>query len=323
MNTAITVRTMTNITACFGSILVMVPLLKVCQAEIDKIECKRKHEADAKLLADRPDCEPFLGKTLSPQLEKMQTCDPLTARQWFKLRTATNWAVTIVVFIPLVFVLQNFVPLFIADVIAIAVAFCLFFFFLHKRAIGIKCSNPKCGKYIETNTPWICGFKQCRNDQVDDFPFVNRCQHCGAEPKAYKCHHCGELIFFTEDQLKINFAKCVNLPVKGKPFKKDKDSESIEKYSKDIQVTELQVKKAKLDLELKGVKEYLDPKKEKTQREILEESISNFEDRNLSGAEIVERKKAENAKKFKNNPAELERQNLLVDQWARDHLDEM
>jgi hypothetical protein len=251
----------------------------------------------------------------------MKTCDPLTARQWFKFRAPINWAITIVVFASLVFVLQNYLSLLIADAIAIAITFCLFFFVLHKRAIGIMC--PHCHKYIETNTPWICGFKQCKNEQVEDFPFVYHCQHCGAEPKAYQCHHCGGLIFFTKDQLKINYAKCVNLPAKIKPPKKDKESKDIEKYSKGIQVTELKVKKAKLDLELKGVNEYLEPKKEKTQREILTESFSNFEDRNENGAEIVQRKKAANAKKFKDNPAELERQNLLVDQWARDHLDQM
>src|ERR1039458_4944699 len=99
----------------------------------------------------------------------MQTCNPLTAKQWFKLRGAINWAVTIVVFIPLVFMLMQLCEAWLAFTIALAVAFCLHFFVLDKRAIGIEC--PHCGKYIETNTPWICGYKQCRNENVDDFPF--------------------------------------------------------------------------------------------------------------------------------------------------------
>jgi len=251
----------------------------------------------------------------------MQTCDPLTARQWFKLRTAANWAMVIVGFAWLVFVLQSFIHPVIADLIAISIAFCVFFFVLHKRAIGIDC--PHCRQYIETNTPWICGFKQCRNEQVDDFPFIYRCQHCGAEPKAYQCHHCEKLIFFTKDQQTINYAKCVNLPDNSKLVKKDRHAEDIVKEAKDLQLTDLKVKKAKLSVELKGYDEILKPKKTKTQREILQEDFSNFEDRTMSGAEIVRRKKADNAEKYKDNPDELKRQNLLVDQWAQNNFDKL
>jgi hypothetical protein len=43
----------------------------------------------------------------------------------------------------------------------------------------------------------------------------------------------------------------------------------------------------------------------------------------LHFAEIVRRKKEENAEKYKNDPVKLEQQNRLVDQWARDNLDLM
>lgn len=257
----------------------------------------------------------------------MQTGDPLNARFWFNLRPAVNWVISIAVFAVLVFVLQNFMHPLMADVIALCVAFCLLFFVLDKRSIGIVCPHPDCNEYIETNTSWVCGFCKQKNVQTDDFPFINRCEHkdCGQEPKAYQCHHCEELIFFTKDKLKINYAVCANLPVKNKstPARKDPIARKLSEQNEAIRETEYKLRKAKLDLELKGVKEYLDPKKDRTQEEILEESARNFKDRNMSGPRIVARMKAENAEKFKDNPPELERQNRLVDQWALNHLDDL
>jgi hypothetical protein len=102
----------------------------------------------------------------------------------------------------------------IGDTISIGIAFCVYFFVLDKRTIGIKC--PHCTKYILTNTPWICGVCQKKNLQTNEFPFIHRCEHkdCGQEPKAYKCHHdgCGELIFLTKDESSRNYAFCINPP---------------------------------------------------------------------------------------------------------------
>jgi hypothetical protein len=141
----------------------------------------------------------------------MQTCDPLEARQWFKLREALNIAAVIIVFIFLDAILWLLAGGFFASSVSIAVMFCVYFFWLHKRTIGIKC--PKCQNFIETNTPWICGGCGSANLHTDDFPFVGRCETCKAEPKAYQCHHkkCGKLIFFTKDEQEINFARCVRI----------------------------------------------------------------------------------------------------------------
>ena len=76
---------------------------------------------------------------------------------------------------------------------------------LHVKGGTIKCDH--CPQYIAINTPWICGFRGCRNDNVEEFPFVNKCQ-CGAEPKAYQCHHCTQLIFLGSDRLTTGFARC-------------------------------------------------------------------------------------------------------------------
>src|ERR1700722_19820631 len=124
----------------------------------------------------------------------MQTCDPLEARQWFNWREAVNGAAVVISFIILDALLWPMAGGFLAGTISIAVMFCVFFFWLHKRTIGIEC--PHCQNYIETDTPWICGVCGAHNLRTDDFPFVGRCEKCRAKPKAYQCHHksCGKLI---------------------------------------------------------------------------------------------------------------------------------
>ena len=258
----------------------------------------------------------------------MQTVDPLEARQWFKWREPMAWVFSGALFALLFFLLQPPLGGLFAFAIALLVSGCLFFFYLDKRTFGIVCPHSGCKKYIETTTPWICGVCGKNNLRTDEFPFIGRCEHneCRAEPKAYQCHHCKRLIFFTKDEQRFNFAKCINIPAeepRPRPVKKDQDVEQIVKLDKGIQLTERMVKKAELDVKLKEFKEVLEPAKPRTQKEAIEESFANFADRNMTGAEIVRRKKAENAEKYKDNPPELERQNLLVDQWARDHLDMM
>ena len=250
----------------------------------------------------------------------------LSAKFRFKLRMPTNYLFVVLVFLPVAFVAalsSSRLAAWVSDAVAIAVLFYLYRAFLEKRAIKICC--PHCLKYIRTNTPWMCGSCEKKNEHVDDFPFVNRCEHCGVEPKAYQCHHCEELIFFTKDKLRINYAICANFPVKIKsePARKDPVAGKIAEQNEAIRETEYKLRKAKLDLELKGVNEYLEPKKEMTQAEILSKSAQEFTDRHMSGPKIAERLKGENAEKFKNNPVELEKANLLVDQWVRNNLDRM
>lgn len=83
----------------------------------------------------------------------MQTCDPLRARQWFKLREPVNWAISIAAFAVLFFILQFF-SFWVAFGIALAAASCLHFFYLENRTIRIKCPYGRCQEIIETNTPF-------------------------------------------------------------------------------------------------------------------------------------------------------------------------
>ncbi len=256
-----------------------------------------------------------------------KTYNPLDAKWWFKYGTYINFAGVLIGFVVLVFILQNLMPPVVADLIAVGLAYAVFFYVLGKRTIAVEC--PHCNGYIETNTPWKCGNPKCQkdNEQVDDFPFIYRCQHCGVEQKAFECPHpkCGQPIYLTQEKLKTIYATIVKMPKQAepKPFKKDPIADKISQENEALRQTEYELRKARLDVQLKAVKKELEPEKDLTQEEILSKSAKEFVDRNMSGAKIVEQLKAKNAKLFKNNPAELEKQNLLVDMWAKNHLDDM
>ena len=136
--------------------------------------------------------------------------NPLTARSRFRHRHLRNWSKAIGIFAAVAIAFAVFLPPFAwyADILAGIVLWYLLFHVWDKQAVWLRCTHDNCQKLIETNVTWICGFKQCRNEAIDEFPFVHRCQHCGAEPKAYQCHHCGKLIFLTEDELDKNCARC-------------------------------------------------------------------------------------------------------------------
>jgi predicted RNA-binding Zn-ribbon protein involved in translation (DUF1610 family) len=199
---------------------------------------------------------------------------------------------------------------FLASVIAIATATCLLFIILHNRAIAIHC--PHCGKYIETNTPWICGNKECgyQNNRVDVFPFIYRCERCSNYPKAYQCHHtgCGKLIFFTKDEQQSGYARGANVPAPEKPKPvKDTYETEVAKEKAEIEVIRLKVEKAKLSVELKDHEKALAPKK--SIEEIYRGIVKNEMD--------ARRVKAYIDVEFKDDETERMRQYRIVDAIMR------
>ena len=248
-----------------------------------------------------------------------QTCDPLSARHWFNLREAVNWVVTGVLFsvcfIVLMVLFDTVLPFggLVAGLICILAAYCLFFYVLDKRAIRIVC--PHCGRYIETNTPWICGNKECgyQNNHVDAFPFIYKCERCGYYPKAYKCHHgdCRKLIFFTEDRQETGYARCATEPVLTKVKKPpvDRHAADVAKKVQNIQLKELEVKEGKLDVEIKGIKQTLEPEKPKSVEDIYRGRLQTEDDARRLRAEIDE--------KFKDDPDERMRRHRIVDAIMR------
>ena len=168
-----------------------------------------------------------------------------------------------------------------------------------------------------TNTPWVCGFCKAANNNVDDFPFIHRCQHCSAEPKAYKCHHCGELIFLTDDQLKANHAFCLGTEVQLVPPPPAPDEAAHQK--REVETLQHQVIVARLTAELNKVKNQAELSKKKSPEQKIEESLTEHLASNMAGFRAARNVKMALAEELKDDPDLLEKANASVDEWLDGH----
>ena len=252
--------------------------------------------------------------------------DPLKARLWFKFREPVNWAASIAVFAVLFFVLEWALPFWVAFGVALAASFCLHFFYLDHRAIRIKCPYGRCREIIETNTPWICGHKGCKNDNADEFPFIYKCEHCGNQPKAYKCHHCGELIFFTEDEQKTGYAECANYVLKAAVVKKREGHQEMMTNKREvIESKGLDVEIGKLDMRLKGINRTLNPPpppqaEPKPRMPAPDDELAAFLRQTTGDEDAAEKQRKIVREKYKDDPAECEKQLRLIDEWVTSRL---
>lgn len=242
--------------------------------------------------------------------------NPQSARAHFKSRWFRNAAIVAAIFVPVV-ILSQMTGGWWLTFLAIGILYFVFFHVLPDTVIGISC--PGCKKHIATNTPWVCGFCQAKNQRTDDFPFIHRCEHCEAEPKAYQCHHrdCGKLIFLTEDHQEENYARCYRPPGPPAP---DETKEEISFQEKERRKLEHQLRMTKLTAELNEAKKAAEPLKEKAPHEVVEESFSRHNTFTMSAYDIARREKTANAVKYKDDPEMLERANESVDAWLRDRL---
>ncbi len=224
---------------------------------------------------------------------------PMNAKLWFRLRVPVNYLIALAIFVPLALLFSFMSIWWIADAILIGILYYVFFFVLSKRAIGMKC--PHCLKHIATNTPWNCGFCPHKNYKVDEFPFVHQCEGCGAEPKAYKCHHCDRLIYLTRDESDQNYASCLSarpVPVPAPP-----DKASLRREDKEALIHEIEM--ADLTMKLKSIKGLAELSREKTPMEEIEASFQKHHAKFMGAREFARRQQAINEATFKDDPVML------------------
>jgi hypothetical protein len=171
--------------------------------------------------------------------------NPLTARRRFRFRPVVNWSVAISTFIVAATIFALLLPsllAWLADFAAIALWYFILFNVAHDRAIRIRCPNGNCLRPIDTNTQWECGRCRATNEHTEKFSFVNQCEHCHYIPKAYKCHHCGEMVFLTEDRQALNHATCVNYRIVPSPDERDTKTHERTKTQKqrELEIAELE-----------------------------------------------------------------------------------
>ena len=252
----------------------------------------------------------------------MKTCTALEARKWFGSKARTNWGITIIVFSALLLVLAQFNAWWLAAAISVAAACCLFFLILGRRSIGIEC--PNCGRIVESNTPWVCGFKQCHNENTHTFPFINECEHCHYIPKAYECHHCGKLIYLSKDKQNFQFAKILISPkfteVKRPPEIKDVSGDKSARQREEKQDLRHKLEVTKIESDIILEKNRAIKLEEVSICAQLREELERLYNQKMGKEDAAEWKKAEIRKKYAGNDFEIDRRCAMVDQIMLDQL---
>jgi outer membrane murein-binding lipoprotein Lpp len=254
--------------------------------------------------------------------------DPLTSRSRFKSRTADNLIALVAVFVLVVFVLSalatlmglGFGGMLLFDAIAVGGVW-YFYNIWQDRPIQLECLA--CRNIVSSSTPWVCGFCKQTNINASEYPFVDRCSHCGAEPKSYKCHHCGELIYLSEDHDPRNYAYCLNSPKERSGLEKREEKmkvkrQKLQKIELEISEKQRGIVKAQLDARLKEIKKSLDVKRQPT-LEAKKEELAQVVDSGAAVLRAANDQKARHKAEIK-NAAERRRVDLLVDQWVEREL---
>ena len=223
-----------------------------------------------------------------------------TARFRFRLREVNNILFVSAIFGIIALLAVNTPYTTIIDLIVGGLLIYVCFFLLEKRPIGFCC--PHCEEHISSNTPWVCGFKECNNLNVVEHSFLNSCETCAAEPKAYTCHHCGKIIFLSSDKLTANAARCLNLSIASSQTKAG-DSQKDRQEQK--QQREHAVAMAELDAKLGDLKKRTEEPKLKKPGEKMAEKFEQSYVESMGPREYARRKLKEVEELYKDDPVML------------------
>ncbi|HZR17344.1 MAG TPA: hypothetical protein VFE51_08455 [Verrucomicrobiae bacterium] len=235
--------------------------------------------------------------------------EAITARRRFRMRTFNNCLFVLGIFVPGCILFSRLPAHDVLELLLGAGLFFLFFFVWQDRTIWLFCDS--CHKPIATNTPWQCGFCHKENTQTTRFPFVGECEHCHAEPKAYKCHYddCGQLAFLTADKMKEHFAMCVGSPVKQDSVS-DEEQQRKEKLAK-AHALEM----ANLDEKLEAFRERKEALKKLPPTEAIRADYEKGHAMFLGVDEFYDERLKQIKEEFKDNPDRLERELSYLNKW--------
>lgn len=246
----------------------------------------------------------------------IQNCTPSEARRVFRNRPYKNVALGGIAFAAIFSLSLLSLNLWMVGAAALVVSGCIFLY-LESRVIFIEC--PSCRKSIDTQTPWECGFKQCDNENVSEYPFIHHCEHCHNPPKAYECHHCGKPIYLTPDRQTTHAAKCLTAPgsskVKTVVVVKDVIGDKVATQKEEVRDLEHSLRKTVLEKQIAIEKNK--PVTAGTSDQALEDEIAKGVKQGRTLYEIGERLKAKANIEFANDEHAKEQYHALVEDEMR------
>ena len=245
--------------------------------------------------------------------------NPFTARFRFKFREPTNWLMCFAAFALIAAIVALVMPgiAWLIDIGVIAILAFLNFFVLHKRSIKVLC--PHCLELIDTNVPWTCGCCGKKNMRTDDFPFVYRCEDekCHAQPPAYKCHHCHNVVFLTRDRRQQGWAASPDFSTEGTKRDDRAATKTAMKELMEDKTDALAI--AELDAKLREIDAKHRPPKVKTPAEQMAEMCDREYQGSMGIREYCRKKSKEVAEKYKDSPDDLRDANEAIEAIHKRH----
>jgi hypothetical protein len=212
----------------------------------------------------------------------------------------------------------SFLVMLAVDAICMGIAGYLYILW-KERPILIKC--PKCGEIISSHTPWLCKACGTANRNVQEFPFLHKCGNaeCGVGPKTYRCHHCKEFVYLTEDEDEINYASCLNSPAEQpEPDEHLKKVKALQQ-EKERKLEEREIVGLDEDLATIRAKIRALEKPKQTGPEAVRSKVKQKVEMEMEGEKL----KVYYAKKYKGKKAILDRICALIDaEILRPRIDE-
>jgi hypothetical protein len=258
----------------------------------------------------------------------LQVADPLKSRNQYKVKS-----VQIIVTLAVMCILGGALLFWLGHTVSIGWtgallidAFCLlatFYVFLlwDNRPIRVRCA---CGQIVLSNTPWACGHCGHKNRNANEHSFLGACESCHDEPKAYKCHHCNQLMFLSEDKNLRNYASCINSPsAMTQAEKLQKKKEKKEKQKTDIEHEIYMKEKSKIVAELDAdLAKIMDDAKVKGKSPAVRarKALKGFIDFRTAVQQAADQRTAYITQKFKNDRTRLRREKQILKEWVEDQL---
>ena len=171
--------------------------------------------------------------------------------------------------------------------IAGVLSICFYLFYLELQTIAVVC--PKCLRPVETNVPWLCGYKKCRNENVRSFPFINECEHCHNIPKAYVCDHCTdvEFIYLTPEKQKAFFARSLMSSELVPVIPEDPIAEKVAKQMEEVRDLEHKFKLTKINTDIKIEEKRTEKPEEESLLDLAVEDLERLTNEQLTDENAI------------------------------------
>jgi len=239
---------------------------------------------------------------------------PQASRGFLKQRLFEAWFKLAAIFLGLV-LLWSFVcslvfttpaPMLFGNVIAGLATYYIFLRW-NQHPLRLRCKG--CRGTVLCSTPWICGECGHKNLDVFNFPLIHECESCHYPPKAYRCHHCGELIFLTDDKDKRHFACRVGSEEVPPP---NQHALKLKQLQEEKEAKEARLSIAEIEGELSDIRRRVQQNRTtgKTPKEIIQEGVDRimrWEDAELEIIADVKKRHKGNATAIKRRLAALEK----------------